>query len=65
MGSLRETMREFGDTQHDLAKVLGVSDSTMSLKIRGISDFTRLEVKAIVDRYSLSGDDIKAIFFEG
>ena len=64
MKSLNDTMKGFGDTQQDLAKVLGITNSTMSWKMRGRSDFTQSEIKAIIERYDLTGDEVKYMFFE-
>lgn len=65
MKSLNDTMREFGDTQQGLAKILGITNSTMSWKMRGKSEFTQSEIKVLADRYSLTGDEIKFMFFDG
>lgn len=63
MKSLFETIREFGDTQGELARILGVTESTLSWKINGRSEFKQSEIKAIADRYDLTGEEIKSIFF--
>ena len=63
MKSLFETIREFGDTQGELARMLGVSESTLSWKINGKSEFRQSEIKAIADRYGLTGEEIKSMFF--
>ena len=63
MKSLYETVKEFGDTQGDLAKVLGVTESTLSLKTNGKAEFKQSEIKAIADRYSLTGEEVKFMFF--
>lgn len=41
---LRERMRERGYTAYKLAKELGISKSTMSLKLNGVFDFKWQEV---------------------
>lgn len=63
MKSLFETIREFGDTQGELARMLGVTESTLSWKINGKSEFRQSEIKAIADRYGLTGEEIKSMFF--
>lgn len=63
MKSLSETIREFGDTQNELAQMLGVTNSTLSWKIHGKAEFRQSEIKAIVDRYDLTGEEIKSMFF--
>ena len=63
MKSLYETIREFGDTQTELARMLGVTESTLSWKINGRAEFKQSEIKAIADRYGLTGEEIKSMFF--
>lgn len=63
MKTLRETIREYGDTQTELARVLGISISTMSWKLNGKAEFTQSEIKAITDRYSLTAKEVKEMFF--
>lgn len=63
MKSLFETIREFGDTQSELARMLGITEATLSLKINGKAEFKQSEVKAIADRYDLTGEEIKSMFF--
>lgn len=63
MKSLYETIREFGDTQTRVARMLGITESTLSWKINGKSEFKQSEIKAIADRYDLTGEEIKSIFF--
>ena len=63
MKSLVETIREFGDTQSELARMLGVTESTLSWKINGRAEFKQSEIKAIADRYDLTGEEVKSMFF--
>lgn len=63
MKSLIETIREFGDTQSKLARMLGMTESTLSWKINGKAEFKQSEIKAIADRYDLTGEEIKSMFF--
>lgn len=63
MKSLYETIREFGDTQSGLARILGMTESTLSWKINGKSEFKQSEIKVIADRYDLTGEEIKSMFF--
>lgn len=63
MKSLYETVREFGDTQSELARMLGVTEPTLSWKINGKAEFKQSEIKAIADRYGLTGEEIKSMFF--
>ena len=63
MKSLFETIREFGDTQSELARMLGITESTLSWKINRKAEFKQSEIKAIADRYDLTGEEIKSMFF--
>lgn len=60
---LKAVMARFGDKQDDLANVLGLSSSGLSIKINGAVDFRRNEIEMIVLRYRLSADEIRRIFF--
>jgi len=62
---LRSKMVAHGDTGGDLAKALGISRVTISMKINNTNgaDFTQGEIKKIIDRYNLSMDEVEAIFF--
>lgn len=62
MKSLFETIREFGDTQSELARALGVTESTLSWKINGKAEFKQSEIKAIAARYDLTAEEIKSMF---
>lgn len=62
MRNLSNTVKEFGDTQGELAKILGISETTLSLKINGKAEFKQTEIRVIADRYSLTADDIKELF---
>lgn len=62
--SLESVMKKFGDTQSSLAEYLGITRSSMNKKINeNGSTFTQPEIKAIIDKYSLSAEDINEIFF--
>lgn len=60
---LQVEMVRFGDNGDSLAKALGITRSTLSRKMNGISDFTYNEMSIIIHRYNLSGERIKEIFF--
>ncbi len=63
--SLESIMKKFGDTQSSLAEYLGITRTSINKKIneKNGSSFTQPEMKAIIDKYSLSADDINEIFF--
>ena len=58
-------MRERGDTQEQLSKAIGISRAALNRKIhsRGGSSFTQPEIAKIRGRYSLSAEEMEAIFF--
>lgn len=60
---LKAVMARLGDRQEDLAAYLGMSTSTLSLKINGEAEFRRPEIESIALRYQLSAKDIQRIFF--
>lgn len=61
---LKKVMLDHNDKNYDLAKFLNMSESTFSSKLheRGLS-FRKSEIKAIADRYKLTGEQIQQIFF--
>ena len=59
---LRGLMREFGDTQDDVARVLLVSRVTVSNRMRGESDWNLSEMYALMDRYHVQHDRLHEIF---
>lgn len=60
---LKSKMKLKNDTQEVLAKYLGITNPTLSLKINGKSDFLRAEIQLIKHRYNLTADEIDEIFF--
>ena len=60
---LRSIMVKNGDTGVELAKALNMTAPSLSMKINGKKPFKLKDVAAIAERYELSGDDIKRIFF--
>lgn len=63
--ALRSIMALHGDTNRDLAIVLGKTEQSVSAKMneKG-SEFTQGEIVKIKDRYSLTADQIEFIFFK-
>lgn len=66
---LRVYMKRFGDNRATLAKALGINEHTLYMKMREHrgenrnQQFTQAEIRAIVERYSLTPDQIMEIFF--
>ena len=62
---LRSIMVLHGDTNKDLAALLGVSEQSISNKINeNGTEFKQGEIAKIKDKYNLSAEQVDAIFFE-
>lgn len=63
---LRAVMVGNGDTYETLAKTIGCTAATFSLKINGetANGFTQPEIKAIRAKYALTDEQVVEIFFE-
>lgn len=62
---LRSIMALHGDTNKDLAVCIGKSEQSVSNKINeNDTEFTQGEIKAIAERYNLTAEQIKLIFFD-
>ena len=60
-GKLKGKMAEVGITQNALAKSLGMSRSSLSLKMNGKREFTLAELRIIVEVLNI--DDTRSYFF--
>lgn len=62
---LRSVMVLHDDTNITLAEYLGISDSTLSLKMNETNgaEFTQGEIKKIIKRYDLTAEQTLQIFF--
>ena len=62
---LRSVMVLHDDTNITLAEYLGISDSTLSLKMNETNgaEFTQGEIKKIILRYDLTAEQTMKIFF--
>lgn len=57
-------MRLYNETGENLSKVVGISRSTLSLKMNGkSSEFTLSEIKKIKNHYNLTAEQVEEIFF--
>jgi transcriptional regulator with XRE-family HTH domain len=63
MYKLKYFMGKNGDTQSDLASVLGIAQSALSARMNGRTDFRKNEIDEIRKRYRLSAEDVQDIFF--
>lgn len=62
---LRGLMREFGDTQDDLARVLLLSRISVSNRLRGTAEWKLSEMYALMDRYHVPHDRLHEVFPKG
>lgn len=61
---LRSVMVLNGDTNRDLAKFLDISEQSVSAKINeNGTEFKQGEIASIIQRYNLTADQVKNIFF--
>ena len=58
-------MKLHGDRNEDLAKYIGVSPQRFSAKLNGKdgAEFTQGEIAKVKERYTLTGEEVDAIFF--
>lgn len=58
-------MKFYGDTNATLSKAIGCSAAQFSAKLNGTRDaeFWQSEIGIIIERYQLSNEDMKKIFF--
>lgn len=62
--ALRSVMALHGDTNRDLADLLGKTMQTISAKMnKNGAEFTQGEIVKIRDRYNLTAEQIATIFF--
>ena len=61
---LKQKMIDNNDTMKVLARVLGVAPNTLYKKMQGtVQEFTQTEIHKITERYDLTAEEIKDIFF--
>ena len=61
--ALKAKMIINNDTGMELSKALDISETTLSAKLNGKSEFTRSEIAKIKQRYNLSATEVDEIFF--
>lgn len=62
---LRGLMREYGDTQDDVARALLLSRISVSNRLRGASDWKLSEMYALLDRYHVPYSKLNEVFPKG
>ena len=62
---LRSVMALHGDTNKDVAELLGISEQSFSCKINeNGTEFKQGEIAKIKDKYNLSPAEVDSIFFD-
>lgn len=56
-------IKEYGHTQDTLAKAIGITESTMSLKLNNKAPFKQVEIRMIAKVLEITDSDIGAYFF--
>lgn len=59
---LRGLMREYGDTQDDVARALLLSRISVSNRLRGTAEWKLGEMYALMDRYHVPHDRLHEVF---
>ena len=62
---LRGLMREFGDTQNDVARALLLSRISVSNRLRGTAEWKLGEMYALMDRYHVPHNRLHEVFPKG
>ena len=60
---LKVVLERFGQTQNDLAELLGISYQSVSIKLNGHKDFTQTEIFKIMIMFNLTPEEVVDIFF--
>ena len=61
---LKQKMVDNNDTMKMLAQVLDIAPNTLYKKMQGtVQEFTQTEIYKIAERYDLTAEEIKDIFF--
>lgn len=61
---LKQKMVDNNDTMKVLAQVLDIAPNTLYKKMQGtVQEFTQTEILKIAERYDLTAEEIKDIFF--
>ena len=62
---LKQKMVDNNDTMKMLAQVLDIAPNTLYRKMQGtVQEFTQTEIRKIAERYDLTAEEIKDIFFK-
>lgn len=60
---LQYYIKRADETQGDLAKALDISESILSWKINGKSQFKQAEIQQIKKRYGMTAEEVEDCFF--
>lgn len=58
-------LKDKGDTQNDVARLLGISVQSLSNKATGRTDFKQSEIRKFAEHYGMSASEIMELFFKG
>ena len=62
---LKSVMALHGDTNKDIAELLGISEQSVSCKINeNGTEFKQGEIAKIAEKYNFTPDEVVAIFFD-
>ena len=59
---IRAILKQYGQTQNDLAELLCITYQALSIKMNGHSDFTQSEIYRIMTVYKLTPEQVVDIF---
>lgn len=62
--NVRKLLAKYGQTQTDLANILGITYQSISIKLNGKSSFTLNEIILITEVYGLSPQEVYDIFIK-
>lgn len=60
---IRKILEAYGQTQNDLAYLLGITYQSVSIKLNGHKDFTQSEIFKIMTIFRLTPEQVVDIFF--
>lgn len=60
---IKKLLKDNYESQEDLALLLGITYQSVSIKINGHKDFRQSEIKAMMQHYRLTPEQVVDIFF--
>lgn len=65
LGELKAALARAGMTARDLARCIDMPETTLSVKMRGETEFKNSEIRAVVNALRLDMNQVNQIFFGG